>query len=138
MPILEIAVGIILHPTDETVLAAQRLEGTHLANLWEFPGGKCLPGEAPIDAVRREIREEVDLEVAVLEEWPLVDHAYPERTVRLHPFVCRAVSGGARALASQRIAWIPIENLPDYPFPEANGPWIERLRVEKGRIVSRR
>jgi mutator protein MutT len=136
MKILEVSVGIILHPADNALLAAQRLEGAHLANLWEFPGGKCQLGETPADCVRREIREEVDLEVEVLEEWPMLEYVYPERTVHLHPFICRAASGNARPLASQRIAWIAIDDLTSYPFPEANGPWIERLQQEWERLAA--
>ena len=67
---MDIALALILHPTESAVLIAQRKADVHLANLWEFPGGKCLPGEAPADGARREAREETGLDVEILEAWP--------------------------------------------------------------------
>ena len=125
---MTIALALILHPTEGTVLIAQRKPNTHLADLWEFPGGKCLAGEMTEGCAVREAREETGLEVAVLEAWPPITHVYPERTVTLHPFLCRAVSGEARPLGSRRIVWAKPTELGNYPFPEANGPLLERLR----------
>jgi mutator protein MutT len=125
---MTIALALILHPTDGTMLIAQRSEGAHLAGLWEFPGGKCLPGEAPQECAVREAREETGLAVTALEAWPTITHAYPDRTVTLHPFLCRAPSGDARPLGSRRVAWVAPDDLDQYPFPPANGPLLERLR----------
>ena len=125
---MTIALALILHPTDGTVLIAQRKSDTHLPDFWEFPGGKCWPEETPAQCAMREAREETGLEVAVLEAWPAITHVYPERTVTLHPFLCRAASGEARPLGSRRSVWVKPVELDNYPFPEANGPLLERLR----------
>ena len=125
---MTIALALILHPTDGTVLIAQRKEGVHLPDLWEFPGGKCLGGETPEQCAVREAREETGLEVTVLAAWPPITHVYPERTVTLHPFLCRASGGDARPLGSRRIVWAKPEELDRYPFPDANGALLERLR----------
>jgi 8-oxo-dGTP diphosphatase len=129
-----IALALILHPTDGTVLIAQRKAGAHLENLWEFPGGKCLDGETPDECAVRETREETGLEVTVLEAWPSIIHVYPERTVILHPFLCQSRSADARPRESRQVAWVSPGELSGYPFPEANTPILERLaRIGKER-----
>ena len=124
---LTIAIAMILHPTDGTVLISKRRADTHLANLWEFPGGKCHPGETPEACVIRETAEETGLAVTVLEAWPPLTYTYPERTVTLHPFLCRAQSGAARPLGSNAIGWVLPTDLGEYQFPEANTPLLARL-----------
>ena len=118
---------MILHPADGTVLISERRAGTHLANLWEFPGGKCYPGETPEACMLRETREETGLEVTVLEVWPPLTYTYPERIVTLHPFLCRAQTGDARPLGSNAIRWVLPTDLNNYQFPEANTPLLARL-----------
>lgn len=125
---MNIALALILHPTDDALLIAQRKDGVHKAGFWEFPGGKCLGGETPADCVVRETREETGLEVIILEAWPVLTYEYPERTVTLHPFLCRAGSSNAQPRESKQIAWIRPEELDGYQFPEANAPLLERLR----------
>lgn len=126
---LLIALAIILHPTDGTVLIAKRKVDAHLPDVWEFPGGKCLPGEDPALCAVREAQEETGLAVTVLEAWPSVSHAYSDRAVTLHPFLCLADSGDARPLGSRAVAWVAPSALGRYPFPDANGPLLERLRA---------
>ena len=75
----------------------------------------------------RETHEETGLTITVLETWPPLTHAYPERTVTLHPFLCRVENGEARSLESHEIAWVSPSDLDRYPFPEANAPLLERL-----------
>ena len=122
-----IALAIILHPTGGTVLIAQRKAEAHLGNLWEFPGGKCWEGETPENCAVRETREETGLDVTILEAWPPITHAYPERTVILYPFLCQAESAEAQPRESRQAAWVSAEELSHYPFPEANGPLLDRL-----------
>jgi 8-oxo-dGTP diphosphatase len=125
---MNIALAFILHPTDGTILIAQRKDGVHKAGYWEFPGGKCRAGETPEACAVRETREETGLEIEVLEVWPAITHVYPERTVVLYPFLCQAQSGDAAAIESRQIAWVLPADLSRYPFPEANQPLLERLR----------
>ncbi len=125
---MTIALALILHPSENRLLIAQRKDGVHQGNLWEFPGGKCLPGETPAGCAVRETFEETGLEVTVLEAWPEITHAYPDRTVTLHPFLCRASSAAAQPRESKNVAWITPEELSNYPFPSANAPLLKRLR----------
>ena len=129
MPPLSVAIAIILS-NDGNVLICQRGQGGSFAGLWEFPGGKFEPGETPADCLRRELREELDIEVEVMDELEVVEHDYAAVRVRLHPFVCRLASGVPRPLACQQFKWIKIGCLRDYQFPQANTNLIAQV-VEK-------
>jgi len=107
-------------------LITRRLEGTHLAGLWEFPGGKILPEEKPEDALRRELREELGVEAVVGEPVETVDWAYPEKSVRLLFFRC-ALAGEPAPLEGQEIRWVAAADLPSYNFPGADATLIARL-----------
>lgn len=124
---LDIALALILHPGRPAVLIARRRKGAHLAEFWEFPGGKVEAGEAIGACAVREAREETGLEVSPIEEWESVVYTYPERTVALYPVVCRAAAEEAKPLESDQIAWVTAEELADYRFPPANDPILARL-----------
>jgi 8-oxo-dGTP diphosphatase len=66
------------------VLVTRRLEGSHLSGYWEFPGGKCDPDETHEACLARELREELGVEARIGPELLVTEHAYPEKTVRLH------------------------------------------------------
>lgn len=126
---MTIAIALILHPDNGTILIAQRKDGVHQENLWEFPGGKCFDDEAPADCAVRETREETGLEVIVLEAWPEITHTYPGRTVTLYPFLCRALSADAQPRESKCAVWVTPAQLSDYLFPAANAPLLARLQA---------
>src|SRR5580704_5704600 len=124
----DIALAVILHPTDDSVLIARRMPDAHLPDVWEFPGGKCEPGESTRDAAVREALEEVGVAVTPIEEWPAITHVYTDRIVTLHPWLCRAASANAQALGSQEVRWVNRDALEDYEFPPANRPLLDRIR----------
>ena len=108
------------------ILITRRPEGSHLAGLWEFPGGKPHPGESLEEALRREIREELDAEVIVRERIDTVEWAYPDKRVRLVFFRC-AMEGEPRALEGQEMAWVTAAELSRHDFPAADAALIARL-----------
>ncbi len=124
---IDIALGIVVHPSERRVLVARRPTGVHLSGYWEFPGGKVHACESVTDAVEREVMEETGVGVRVLRGLLPVVHTYPERTVRLMPYLCRALSSSAKAKASTEIRWIPFEEITDLPFPEGNRSIVEEL-----------
>jgi mutator protein MutT len=107
-------------------LITRRLEGTHLAGLWEFPGGKTLPGERPEDALRRELKEELGVEAEVGELIETVDWTYPEKSVRLLFFRC-ALRGEPCPQERQEMLWVEAGELSKFRFPAADLRLVERL-----------
>jgi mutator protein MutT len=95
--------------------------------MWEFPGGKIEPNETPEQAVVREIREEVDIAIEPDEPLPPIEHQYPERFVRLHPYLCKFLAGELQPIGCEQAIWIDVTQLSDYQFPEANRELIETL-----------
>jgi 8-oxo-dGTP diphosphatase len=110
------------------VLCVQRGEGRHLAGKWEFPGGKVGKGETPEDSVVREVREELDLEIKVLKSLAPVAHAYPDKTVRLMPFLCRIIGGTFRLHEHQAYRWLLPDDLDVLDWCDADGPILEEIR----------
>jgi len=125
---VDIALAIVRHPRTDALLIARRNDDAHMGGLWEFPGGKCLAGEPPARCAVREMREETGLDVEIVEAWPAFSYAYPERTVTLHPFLCRARAADALPLASREVRWALPSALDSYSFPPANAPLLARLR----------
>ena len=104
----------------------RRHQGVHLEGYWEFPGGKCEPGE-PLDlCLVREIREELDVSVVVGAELLSCTHEYPERVVELHFFDCR-LEGEPRPMLGQEMRWVPQAELRSLQFPPADDELIALL-----------
>jgi mutator protein MutT len=111
---------------DGSFLVTRRLEGTHLAGMWEFPGGKIASGETHVQALEREIREELDAEVEV---GPLVfeiEHKYAEHSISLHFYRC-TLRGEPKPLLGQQMKWVPRAELATLDFPPADADLIRVL-----------
>ena len=113
---------------DGKILITRRRAGTHLAGLWEFPGGKPDLGERLDDALRREIAEELGAEVSVGPTLETVEWRYPDKAVRLIFFRCR-IHGEPRPLEGQEMAWVAPGDLARYEFPAADAVLLERLSL---------
>jgi len=122
-PIVVIAAVI---ERDGRILVGRRLKGTHLGGFWELPGGKCDPGETHEACLVREIAEELGVPAHVGEEILSVEHAYPEKRVRLHFHRC-AIDGEPRSMIGQELRWVERADLMSLEFPEADRKLIEIL-----------
>lgn len=129
MKIVEVSAGLVFR--GGKLLLTQRPPGGHLAGLWEFPGGKREAGESFEDCLRRELREELGIEVEVGERLERLTHTYPERTVHLEFFRCRWLRREPQAIGCADLAWITRDQLMSYEFPAADARLLEKLR-ERG------
>lgn len=111
---------------DGRFLLTRRLRGTHLAGLWEFPGGKCEPGESAEACLVRELAEELGVTARVGELVLDTVHAYPERTVHLFFRRCD-IAGEPAARLNQEMRWTSREELGRLEFPEADRELIRLL-----------
>jgi 8-oxo-dGTP diphosphatase len=116
---------------DGRVLVTRRLEGSHLSGFWEFPGGKCDPDETHEACLARELREELGVEARIGPEILVTEHAYPEKTVRLHFRRCE-IDGQPRPLLNQQMRWVSRDEMRALSFPEADRTLIEMLTREHG------
>ena len=112
-------------------LVTRRQPGVHLAGMWEFPGGKIHPDETHDAALRRELREELDIEVEVGECVYQTLHAYPERTVELYFYRC-SLKGVPTPLLGQEMRWVPRAELRSLGFPPADTELIDLLTKSGG------
>ena len=111
---------------DGKILITRRRAGTHLAGLWEFPGGKPESGESFAAALRREIAEELGADVIVGPPIETIDWQYPDKAVRLIFFRC-GIHGDPRPLEGQEMAWVAPADLHRYEFPPADATLLNRL-----------
>jgi len=131
---LEVAAGLVFR--DGKLLITQRLPESHLGGLWEFPGGKREAGETFEQCLRRELDEELGIEVTVLELVEELTHDYPDRSVHLKFFRCRWLRHEPRAILCHDWAWIGPEQVSAYPFPAADARLLEKLRSEWWKMAS--
>jgi len=111
---------------DGRFLVTRRQHGVHLAGMWEFPGGKIDPGETHANALRRELREELDTDVDVGELVFDVTHEYPDRAVALYFYRC-TLRGAPRPLLGQEMRWVARGELSSLGFPPADEELITLL-----------
>jgi mutator protein MutT len=124
---VEVAIGIVISGGRALICRRKADRADAFGGLWEFPGGKCEPGEAPEACVRRELWEELGIEVRPTTPLPVIEHTYPSVSVRLHPFVCRLESGEPRAISAAEWKWVSGPELAGHRFPEANEGLIRGL-----------
>jgi len=119
-------------------LIAQRPAGSYLGPLWEFPGGKCEKGESLQECLIREVKEKLEIGVAVEKEWRKIELEYPTRIVRLCFFLCTIVSGSPRAIGCQHFRWISPLEFGGYEFPPADQDIVNELARKAARPAASR
>ena len=109
----------------------RRHKGVHLEGLWEFPGGKCEPGESLEDCLRRELREELGCDAVIGDEVFTVTHHYADRSVELH-FLRSTLAGEPAPLLGQEMRWVARQDLRELQFPPADRELIAWLAGNEG------
>jgi 8-oxo-dGTP diphosphatase len=129
-PLIVVA-GLISKETDvPPFLLSRRLPDAHLGGYWEFPGGKLETGESPEAALRREIKEELDIEVEIGEIFAVGHHDYPTKTVLLLVYRALLVNGTPQCREVAEFAWLDAQQVVDLELPPADAPVVARLRRE--------
>lgn len=123
---MHVAVGIIRNSLGE-ILIAKRPEGKYKAGLWEFPGGKVEAGEDTLQALTRELQEELNIQVMEAKPWLQIQHDYGDRVVLLDAWQVTEFSGTPRGAEGQVIAWVSVCKLHQFDFPDGNRVLLEQL-----------
>ena len=126
----------ILRDAQGRVLLAQRGVGKHLEGLWEFPGGKVDPGESPLAALRRELHEEIGVEVDAATPLISVPWHYPGKRVELDVHEVTAWRGEPHGREGQAIAWCVPEAMHEFEMPAADRPVVTALRLARRMLVT--
>ena len=126
-PHYDVAAGIIRNEAGHILIAQRPLDGL-LGGLWEFPGGKQESGESLRDCLRRELQEELAIEVLVGDLFVVVKHAFTHFKITLHAFECRYLGGEPQKLGVQDWVWTTEDHLGDYSFGKADRQVIKALQ----------
>ena len=122
---LKVAAGII--QKGDKILIANRPNNKHQGGLWEFPGGKVEPNETNLQALKRELKEEINLEIKQANLYQDIQFNYPDKKVHLYFFKVTDFTGKEIGLEGQEIRWVESKQLHKYSFPEANKLIVDRL-----------
>ncbi len=118
MDIIIVTAGIIIN--NERFLITQRKENSNQNLKWEFPGGKLEKGESPEEGLKREISEELGIEVKVGDVFEVVYHKYEDKTILLLCYICKYLSGQVRAIECNDFEWVSLNNITKYDLLEAD------------------
>ena len=121
---LLVVAGVVVR--DGRIMLCQRKPEVHNGLKWEFPGGKLEDGESPEEALKRELREELSIDVRVGRVIDAVYHRYPDRDVLLMFYRCEILQGEPETVDCNAVAWARIEDVPKYDFAGADREFVRR------------
>lgn len=128
MKIIEVCAALIFDG-DKVLLTSRPAHQEH-SGYWEFPGGKIEPGETPAQCIKRELKEELNIEVSVYDTIYMLEHEYPDKHVSLRFMRCM-IKGNQKpqALEQQEYAWVKRNKLNDYRLLPADKPIAKFLTI---------
>lgn len=127
---MRIVVTVAIIEDHDRYFVTRRQTGVHLEGLWEFPGGKCEPGETLEDCLRRELKEELGADAVIGGEIWAVTHAYADRSVELHFLSCAFLNAPV-AMLGQEMRWVARDELKSLKFPPADDELIRALTAPR-------
>ncbi len=127
---LLLVVACVLIDQDRRILMAQRPAGKQMAGLWEYPGGKVENGETPEEALIRELKEELSIDVtsSCLAPLSFASHSYDAFHLLMPLYICRKWSGFIVPTEGQKIGWFTPSEISDLPMPPADAPLTALIR----------
>ncbi|MGX9461530.1 8-oxo-dGTP diphosphatase MutT [Shewanella sp. A14] len=123
---IHVAVGVIINQHKQ-ILIAKRHDHLHQGGKWEFPGGKVEKNETVTQALTRELKEEVNIDVSSTTAFMDIRHDYPDKQVRLDIHLVTDFDGQATGVEGQQIEWVEQQTISEYEFPEANKAIVDKL-----------
>lgn len=132
---IHVAVGVLRNARGD-VLIARRPAHVHQGGYWEFPGGKVMPGETVKQALGRELREELGIELEAARPLIRIHHAYADSDVLLDVWQADTYIGQPRGREGQLIQWTAPNRLAPENFPAANRPIISAVRLPSYYVIS--
>jgi 8-oxo-dGTP diphosphatase len=135
MKSIHVAAGVVVNDAGD-ILLARRPEHAHQGGLWEFPGGKVEPDETPQAALRRELHEEVGLDIAQSRPFIQIEHSYPDKRVLLDVYRVLAYQGKAHGREGQPVRWVSTSEMRRYAMPAANLPIVTAVRLPDRYLIT--
>lgn len=132
---IHVAAAVIVNARGE-VLISRRHAQAHQGGLWEFPGGKVEAGETALQALRRELHEELGIDLRSARPLIRIPHDYPDKSVLLDVWQVTAFDGEAHGREGQPVQWVPPRRLRDFAFPAANQPIIAAARLPERYLIT--
>jgi 8-oxo-dGTP diphosphatase len=126
MKLVHVAVGVVLRGTQ--VFISLRADNAHQGGKWEFPGGKVEANETVLDALRRELQEEIGILVQSSEPLLVIEHDYGDKLVKLDVHSVSAFNGEPEGKENQQTRWVEVSALEASEFPAANVAIIDALQ----------
>jgi 8-oxo-dGTP diphosphatase len=127
-------VAAALFDAEGRLLLAERPPGKHMAGGWEFPGGKREPGEERFDTLKRELKEEIGIEIHEAEPLVMYEHHYPDRKVTLDLWFVTRYSGTPQSLEGQNLKWVALTDLDQVGLLEADAPMVAPLKARAAKL----
>ncbi len=121
LPLTNKQIGVaVIKNQQGKILIDRRKQSGEMGGLWEFPGGKIELGETVEECIQREVKEELDIEIAVGDRLTTITHTYKTFNVTLYVHDCQYLSGQAKTLECEEIQWVKPAQMNQYRFPSAN------------------
>ncbi len=136
-PVIHVVAGLIRHPRkSHKLFFTRRRRGQHLEGLWEIPGGKLEAGESRFHGLRRELREELGIEVLAARPWHASTHHYADKTILLDVWEVLHYSGKAHGREGQEAQWLKPAQTDRYDFPPADAPVLRALTLPPRLLIT--
>ncbi|WP_319553653.1 8-oxo-dGTP diphosphatase MutT [uncultured Vibrio sp.] len=127
---IHIVAAIIFNQDKSQIFITKRPDDKHKGGFWEFPGGKVEPKESVEQAMTRELEEEVGIHVTEQSLFEHLEYDYPDKSLKFDFISVTAFEHEPYGKEGQQGRWVDIKSLPEYAFPEANVPILERVVQE--------
>lgn len=133
---VHVAAAAMISADQKQVLIARRPSNVDHGGLWEFPGGKLAPYETGLEGLKRELHEELGVEISCAQPLIRVHHEYPDKHILLDVWQVHAFSGEPFGREGQAVRWVPMNELANYPFPAANLPILRAVMLPTEYLIT--